>query len=265
MPTEAPPPPCRLGRPARRSLLPAMLLAAALIVAGGPLRAAAGVERPSFFDSVEVRSEDLAAFRKWRGALDRAGLEARDPAAAGCTPAGAPACAYGTWLQFLDGQRGVSRFRQLQAVNDEINRRRWVADDANWGTEDYWESPGEFLARDGDCEDFAIAKYFSLRRLGWPDSSLRIVAVRDQQLGIGHAVLIAILDGVPYLLDNQIRALTRADRVHHYRPVYSINESAWWQHRSRDGRPAGAVARSGALAATGGGGRRLSPGRSAWQ
>ena len=48
-----------------------------------------------------------------------------------------------------------------------------------WGVMDYWETPAEFFQKSGDCEDFAIAKYFALRDLGFPASQMRIVVLKD--------------------------------------------------------------------------------------
>ena len=102
---------------------------------------------------------------------------------------------------------------------------------ANWGVEDYWETPNEFLNRDGDCEDFAIAKYKSLRALGLGDDQLRIVVLQDLNLRIAHAVLVVLDGGKAWVLDNQIDQVIDADRIRHYRPYYSINASAYWLHR----------------------------------
>ena len=41
----------------------------------------------------------------------------------------------------------------------------------------------------GDCEDYAIAKFFALRQLGFGAEQMRIVILWDEIRGIGHAVL----------------------------------------------------------------------------
>ena len=40
------------------------------------------------------------------------------------------------------------------------------------------------------------------------------------------------LNGVWYVLDNQVAAVLPDSAILHYQPVYSINESAWWLHRA---------------------------------
>jgi predicted transglutaminase-like cysteine proteinase len=188
----------------------------------------------SFFGSIEVRADDISAFRKWRDALQRSAAETAASVDGECGTGAVHSCPYGDWLRFLDRLRGRDRRQQLLAVNHEINKRRYVGDTANYGLEDYWASAGEFLLRDsGDCEDYAIIKFLSLKRLGWSDRELRLVAVKDLQLRIGHAVLIAFDGGKAWLLDNQIGAVTDAREVDHYQPLYSINESAWWRHQPR--------------------------------
>lgn len=189
---------------------------------------------PSFFDSKEVRSNDIAPFHKWISALSGAYSEAASVAACPVTGGGSRACQYASWLAFLDTIRGLDKKSQLQIVNKKMNANSYITDPVNWGVDDYWESPGEFVTFFGDCEDYAIAKYFSLRRLGWSVNDMRIVAVMDENLHVGHAVLIVFLAGKALLLDNQIDQVIPADKVHHYLPVFSINETTWWRHYPRD-------------------------------
>ncbi|MDA0998123.1 MAG: transglutaminase-like cysteine peptidase, partial [Proteobacteria bacterium] len=104
------------------------------------------------------------------------------------------------------------------------------------GENDYWATPAEFMTRFGDCEDYAIIKYLSLRRLGWQEKDLRVVAVKDMNLKVGHAVLVVFFKHptsgqiMSLLLDNQIKQIVQADRVRHYQPVFSLNQFHWWRH-----------------------------------
>jgi predicted transglutaminase-like cysteine proteinase len=136
-------------------------------------------------------------------------------------------CTPPEWTAFLDGLKDQPRAEQIAAVNHWVNQRPYVEDMANWGMADYWQTPGEFLAHGGDCEDFAITKYFSLRRLGVPDGDLRLVVVEDPRLKAFHAVLTVREGGEVLLLDNQsaeVTAFAAAD----YTPVYSLNGQGWW-------------------------------------
>ncbi len=72
----------------------------------------------------------------------------------------------------------------------------------------------------------------SLKSLGFTNREMRVVILQDLNLGIAHAILVVYLEGKALVLDNQIGDVVAADAVHHYRPIYSINEHHWWLHRS---------------------------------
>jgi predicted transglutaminase-like cysteine proteinase len=101
----------------------------------------------------------------------------------------------------------------------------------NWGMEDYWETPYEFQEISGDCEDYAISKYYSLRAIGVPADRMRVIIVQDLNLGgIIHAILGVYEDGDLLILDNQAKQVLPAMRIYHYRPIYGVNEEAWWAY-----------------------------------
>ncbi|MEN9903827.1 MAG: hypothetical protein RLZZ555_392, partial [Pseudomonadota bacterium] len=90
------------------------------------------------------------------------------------------AATVGNWRQMLDEARDLPDDGKLKAVNTFFNRRlRYSSDQAVWGMLEYWATPLEFMGRaEGDCEDFAIAKYISLLLLGVPPEKLRLIYVR---------------------------------------------------------------------------------------
>lgn len=137
-------------------------------------------------------------------------------------------CIPQAWTKFLAGLKSLSPVSQLDAVNRWANAKPYVEDITNWGAPDYWETPGEFIARGGDCEDFAIAKYFSLIRVGFPSRDLRIVIMADSLAHGFHAVLVARLNGTAWLLDNQLADMVPLDSQPRYTPIYSLNEQGWW-------------------------------------
>ncbi len=124
-----------------------------------------------------------------------------------------------------------SRIEQIRSVNAEMNRHRYILDPVNYGVPDYWATPFQFLRLDGDCEDYAIAKFMSLRALGFDNDSLRVVVLRDLNLKLAHAILVVYHEGQVFVLDNQISDVVEAAAIRHYRPIYSVNETAWWLHR----------------------------------
>ena len=190
---------------------------------------ASGVQ-PSYFGTRELRASNLEAFKQWNGALTRYSKESAEKLEGSCEEKRFNACNYFKLKQFLDTIRTKDRMAQIVAVNNLINKAKYVSDDSNWSQKDYWNSPGEFMARFGDCEDFAIAKFVALEMLGFPQESKRIVAVKDLNLKAGHAVLIVFVDGKAWVLDNQIPQVIEASKIRHYDPVFSINQKYWWRH-----------------------------------
>lgn len=212
------------ARPRRRTLntvagraLIGLVVCCAVVLAAS---AALAGPRLSVFGTAERQSADLAAFTKWTATLARYTDEAAAPE-------------YRALDRFLVTLKGQSRRRQLAAVNAFVNAKGYVTDAENWGQSDYWATPAEFLARGGDCEDHAIAKFFALKRLGWAADALRLVTVKDRQGDVLHTVLVAFDGETSWLLDNQITDVVAADGVSRYRPLYSINEGAWWRHGGR--------------------------------
>lgn len=140
-------------------------------------------------------------------------------------------CAPGDWQRIIHESRPLSRQAQLEKLNGWANGIRYVEDSGNWGIPDYWQTPAEFLARGGDCEDYAILKYFGLTALGFDPADIRIMVLYDEELKLHHAVLLVRLDGEIWLLDNQREEVARLKDAPHYRPIYSVNEDNWWMHR----------------------------------
>jgi len=140
-------------------------------------------------------------------------------------------CTAKGWKEFVAELQGQDIKIQLKEVNRAFNAHRYILDIKNWGEEDYWATPYQFLKKHGDCEDYAISKYFTLKALGVPVEDMRVVALQDQNLNLGHAVLVVYVGDEPMLLDNQIASVVPANSIRHYNPVFSINESGWWLHR----------------------------------
>ncbi|MFC3230905.1 transglutaminase-like cysteine peptidase [Marinibaculum pumilum] len=184
----------------------------------------------SFFQTWEFRRENLKPFPKWTSALERYFKE-RGRTDGSCTDKTFNRCHWEEWQKMLADLKGKKDLKQLRAVNAFFNDRPYITDPINWGIEDYWAAPGQFLTKDGDCEDYAIAKYLSLRALGWPPEDLRLVVLQDLNLRIPHAILIVRFAGRYLILDNQIKQVVDQSAIRHYKPIYSLNESAWWLHR----------------------------------
>lgn len=120
---------------------------------------------------------------------------------------------------------------QLQLFNRFWNKIPYFSDQQHWGVEDYWATPVETLASNGaDCEDYSIAKYFSLKELGVPPESLRITYVRALRINEPHMVLAyyPAPDADPYILDNLTGKLLPASYRDDLEPVYSFNDDDMW-------------------------------------
>jgi predicted transglutaminase-like cysteine proteinase len=190
----------------------------------------AAAAAPELFGTVEFRAESLAALPQWQRTLrkieqERGAYEACSEAARSCPSRGVMA-----WQAMLNGQVGRAPIDQLQAVNRFLNDWRYQADAEYYGQRDYWATPLEFLRQSGDCEDYAITKYVSLRQLGFAAERLRLVVVRDVLRDLAHAVLAVYLDDQVVILDNLTRAVLPQEQVTQYVPYYSINETTRWAH-----------------------------------
>jgi len=201
----------------------------ALCVGLGTLGAHAA-DNPSFFDTNEIKSTSMDAFKKWNEALERYTREKAAAKKGKCGDKELNTCNFDKWIKFLKETKDKDPVSQIRAINDYMNRAPYITDPVNWGKKDFWATPGEFMAKFGDCEDYAIAKYMSLRLLGYSDDELRVVAVKDLNLKIGHAILVVFFKGKPYVLDNQIKQVVPTSKIKHYLPVFSINQTAWWKH-----------------------------------
>jgi len=185
---------------------------------------------PDLFNSQAIRSANLKPFPKWRGTLDRYFKETHSPQPS-CQPGLFTTCHLQDWKAFLQSLAGVGPEEKMRRVNSFHNKARYILDIVNWRMEDYWATPIQFLDRNGDCEDYAIAKFMSLRALGFSNDQLRIVVLRDLNLKLAHAILVVDLNGQKYVLDNQIATTVPASLIRHYQPIYSVNETHWWLHR----------------------------------
>lgn len=183
---------------------------------------------PPLFGYKESEHANLTMFPQWIGALKRHAKD--DLKDKDCESPAFNSCHLRNWQRFLSGLRGKPLMEQIVAVNTYGNQKQYVLDSDNYGVSDYWATPREFLYNDGDCEDFVIFKYWSLRRLGFSPDSLRIVVLQDNGLGIGHAILAVYLNGDALILDNQAQEVVSQKQITHYVPVYSINEKHWWMH-----------------------------------
>lgn len=134
----------------------------------------------------------------------------------------------------------LPELKKLELVNDLLNQPRFLNDIEHWGKEDYWATPVEFLSTDGgDCEDFSIAKYFTLLALGVPDEKLRLIYVKELVIYKQAHMILAYLpaaDADPLVLDNINKTIQPASTRTDLLPVYSFNGAGLWLAKEGTGR-----------------------------
>ncbi len=142
------------------------------------------------------------------------------------------------WKKNITDGTGLGESEKLRRINAFFNRHIHFEDDTTaWNQADYWATPLETLARgQGDCEDFAIAKYYSLLELGVPMAKLRLVYVRARLDGPAgptlqaHMVLAyyATPNADPLVLDNLKGEIRPASARTDLTPVFSFNSEGLW-------------------------------------
>lgn len=134
------------------------------------------------------------------------------------------------WQELVQHIADSTAQQKVVAINQFFNRWPYRQDQDIWQRNDYWATPLEFLRHSGDCEDYAICKYFALRYLGFNVDQLRIVILRDTIRSITHAVLAVYLNNDILILDNLSDPVFSHRRYQHYVPQYSVNEQHRWMH-----------------------------------
>jgi predicted transglutaminase-like cysteine proteinase len=187
------------------------------------------------FNTVAFRG-NFNALPKWKRVLSKAGAQVRTlntcaPGQKGCPPGAA------SWQRILKQARDLPVFEKLKTVNAFFNKWPYRLDQDAYGTSDWWATPQEFLKLSGDCEDFAITKYYALRELGFSADDMRIVVLQDRIRGIAHAILAVFVDTDAYVLDNVSSVVFSHSKYRHYVPYYSLNEKYRWSHIPLDKKP----------------------------
>jgi len=142
------------------------------------------------------------------------------------------------WQAALNDSNSLGEIEKLHFINAYVNGRvTFVDDQTAWQVNDYWATPLESLGRAvGDCEDYTIAKYFSLKYLGVPVSKLRLTYARARIGGPASTITQAHMvlayypspDAEPLILDNLISEIRPASRRSDLAPVFSFNSEGVW-------------------------------------
>ncbi|MBI3480281.1 MAG: transglutaminase-like cysteine peptidase [Nitrosomonadales bacterium] len=149
------------------------------------------------------------------------------------------------WQRYMHAQQfiPVSSTGTKQRERDVLlsdnafwNRVPYFSDKQHWGVDDYWATPIEMQGSNGgDCEDYSIGKYFTLKYLGVPVQKLRIVYVRALSRNEPHMVLAYYPepDAEPFILDNLNSEILPASKRTDLDPVFSFNDDDLWAAESQ--------------------------------
>jgi predicted transglutaminase-like cysteine proteinase len=140
------------------------------------------------------------------------------------------------WEEGLLKWRSLDEISQLSEVNSFFNQLEFKDDLIHWNKADYWATPIEFLATQaGDCEDYAIAKYFSLIELGVSENKLRLIYVTALRPRQAHMVLgyYETPESIPLVLDNINKRILFANQRRDLIPIYSFNGTGLWAAKAQ--------------------------------
>lgn len=180
--------------------------------------------------SIEVQGGDSRAFRKWKSVLpecDAQVAQVQDQ----LQRSNHRDQALDYWTGLLQSVGDEKDVHQLSHLNSRINESADYEPLATIaGYADLWRSPLKLFGGQGDCEDFAIAKYFSLIALGYPEKMLRLVVVQDTSRQVVHAVTCVQLSDQCYVLDS-LRPVAEPDhKMLMYVPLTSMHRDTHYQH-----------------------------------
>jgi len=140
------------------------------------------------------------------------------------------------WEQLINRNKNSDPLEKLRMVNNFFNKMNFAKDIDHWGKEDYWATPLQMLTSNGgDCEDYSIAKYFTLQKMGIPADRMRLTYVKALELNQAHMVLTyyPTPDAVPLVLDNLVNDIQTLSRRKDLLPVYSFNGTDLWLAKKR--------------------------------
>lgn len=158
---------------------------------------------------------------------------------------------FDNWRKLVNSLLESSDSERIKRVNAFVNQQVQFGDDTViWGQTDYWATPVETLGRAaGDCEDFSIAKYFTLIQAGVQPDKLRLIYVRAKtgtsDATQAHMVLAYYTtpDAEPLVMDNLIGDIRPASRRPDLVPVFSFNSAGVFTGVTGGGPAAGGTGR----------------------
>lgn len=145
------------------------------------------------------------------------------------------------WQKIVLGSAHLSEQEQVELINRFFNAQLFYRTDIQlWKQKDYWATPLETLGKgQGDCEDYAIAKYISLRAMGVAEDKLRLVYVKAKLPGQTKAQAHMVLgyyktpNAMPLILDSLVNPVLPASKRADLKPIFSFNSEGLWSKNSK--------------------------------
>lgn len=208
----------------------AVLIAVAVFCTPAPVVANATIF-PGY--SVSIYPPNSKLFVQWNRMLAR--QDHRSLETENCSPGFFKTCFEPELKAQITKARKSNKGEQVKAINQWVNYLRYVTDPLNYDKQDYWATKHEFLGvkESGDCEDYAITKYFALKKLGFQEDDLWILVARDENLGINHAVLLVRMQNREVILDNRVKSIVTNPLSVGLKPIYAVNEKGWMRYRPK--------------------------------
>ncbi len=124
--------------------------------------------------------------------------------------------------KLLKKLKGKKPMKQLNTINNWFNHIKYKSDQKVYGQSDYWATLYEFVGKGmGDCEDYTIAKYYTLKEIGFDLKRLKFTyVVYKSKTGkkISHMVLAYLKVAKPkskkdiLILDNNNKKILPASK-----------------------------------------------------
>jgi len=152
-----------------------------------------------------------------------------------CLAAGSCGGNAGLWQTTAGTLSNLPLRQRIERANIFVNNRvQYRADRAATGQRDSWLTPAQlFQTGTGDCEDFALAKYWLLREAGVPAEDMYVMVVRDLVARAGHAYLAVRVGDEFVLLDSRTNNVILPENLTDVAPLVSVSATGAFLH----GRP----------------------------
>ena len=141
-----------------------------------------------------------------------------------------------TFIALLNELEDKDDIEKLNKINDYFNKITYNTDLVIWNQKDYWASREEFIGMgSGDCEDYTIAKYFSLKQLGFSDKTIFLTYVKAIKYNQAHMVLTYFKtpDSTPLVLDNINPKILPANKRRDLHPLFNFNGEKIYMAKQR--------------------------------